>query len=106
MNRDITKVEDGEDLKVEQSEAPRAGNILSVQLASLEYAPTLGIDLKYFLASDFQFQNESFKAYCVQRLMEHQVNVSNVIPTIEALYEEYRFQVGDQNTKSEAGLIA
>ena len=46
----------------------RATNILSVQVGSLEYAPDLGIDLAFFLGSQFKFQDESFKAYLIEVL--------------------------------------
>ncbi len=52
----------GADIGLYDSQSPRAANILSVQLGALEYAPTLGIDLAYFLQEDFRFQNESFKS--------------------------------------------
>ncbi len=97
---DILEIQDG-DLRVEDSVAPRAGNILSVQLGDLEYDPTFGVDKKFFLESELQFQNESFKAYCVQRIVEHQVNVLGVTETLEALDERLGFRVGEnaQNVK-------
>ena len=35
----------GEDLQIKDSQTPKAANVLSTQLASLEYAPALGVDL-------------------------------------------------------------
>ncbi len=102
---DIIEAEDGEDLNVMDSIVAKAGNVISVQLGSLEYAQEFGVDLRFFLESDFQFQNESFKAYLVQRLTEHQVNVNEVIDTIESLFEEYTFMVGSDTTHNNGGLI-
>lgn len=101
---DIIEVSDGKDLVVMDSAVAKAGNVLSIQLGSLEYAPDFGVDLKYFLQSEFQFQNESFKAYCVQRLAESQINVSQVVELIQTLYAKYTYYVGDQK-QSTGGLI-
>lgn len=102
MNYDIVST-DGEDLKIARSDVSRAANVLSVQLGSLEYAPTFGIDLKFFLTSDFQLQNESFKAYCVERLLAHQVNVVNAIEVLRQLDKSFIFGIGDNDTGT--GLI-
>lgn len=94
---DIAEVQNGQDLKLLNTAAPRAGNVLSIQIGSLEYAPTFGVDYKYFIESDFQFQNESFKAYLVQRITEHQINVAQVTDTLESIYSRITFSVGDAN---------
>jgi len=101
---DILEVNDGEDLLVQDSVVAKAGNVLSVQLADLEYSPTFGVDKKYFLTSDLQFQNESFKSYLVQRLTEHQINVNQVMDTLDSLFQKYTFFV-DEVTESTGGLI-
>ncbi len=93
MLRDIISF-NGRDLGVQQTEAPRAGNILATQIGSLEYAPYMGVDIKYFLESEFRIQNESFRAYLVQRLLEQQINVVDVIDTIETVYHNYGFDIG------------
>jgi len=103
MNLDIIST-NGRDLGLARSDVARAGNVLSVQIGTLEYAPTFGIDLKYFLESDFSIQTDSFRAYLVQRLMEHQVNIVNVLSVFETLFETMTFFIGeDQNS---TGLIA
>ncbi len=101
---DIVGITDGEDLTVLDSVVGKASNVLSVQLGSLEYAPTFGVDLRFFLESEFQFQNESFKAYLVQRLTESQINVAKVTDVLEALFERLTFSVGDLSQKGK-GLI-
>lgn len=102
--RDIIESNDGEDLNIMDSIVAKSGNVLSVQLGDLEYAPDFGVDMRFFLTSEFQFQNASFKSYLVQRLTEHQVNVSDVIDTIETLFEKFTHYVGD-NAQSNEGLI-
>ncbi len=101
---DIIEVADGKDLGVADSIVPKAANLLSVQLGALEYAPNFGVDLRYFLENPVRFQNESFKAYLIQRLTENQISVSEVLETLEALFEKYTFFVGDANQDT-GGLI-
>lgn len=101
MNFDIVSTV-GPDLKIFKTDVGRAGNVLSVQLTTLEYAQSFGVDIKYFLESEFQLQNSSFKAYLVERLLQHQVNVVNALETIETLYQNMVFAIGDTNS---GGLI-
>lgn len=102
MNYDIVSTV-GKDLTIVRTDVSRAANVLSVQLGSLEYAPTFGIDLAFFLTSDFQLQNESFKAYCVERLLSHRVNVVNAIEVLRQLDKSFIFGIGDNDTGT--GLI-
>lgn len=90
---DIVSLTNGLDMGVLSSQAPRASNILSIQLGSLEYAPDLGIDLAYFLSDEFQFQNESFKSYLIQVLAKEGIDVASVIETINSLYMQYTFKI-------------
>lgn len=100
MNSDIVST-NGPDLGIARTDTARAGNILSVQLGSLEYAPNFGIDLKFFLDSEFQIQNASFKAYLVERLLAQQVNVVNVLEVINTLSASYIFGIGDRDSGTE-----
>jgi hypothetical protein len=102
--KDIIEIKMGEDLKVFDSIVSKAGNVLSVQLGALEYAPDFGVDLRFFLESDFKFQNESFKSYLVQRLTEHQINVAQIRETVGAFFHKYTYFVGD-NDASSGGMI-
>lgn len=91
----------GQDLSIVASDAPRAGNVLSIQLGDLEYAPTFGIDMRYFLESEFAIQTASFKAYTVQRLMESQVNVVSAISEVQTLFERINYGIGNSGTGTE-----
>lgn len=103
---DIVEIpEDGRDIGIQDSAVPKAANVLSVQLGSLEYAPTFGVDLDYFLQSGLQFQNESFKGYLVQRLTESQVKVAEVETMIEKLYQENTISVAAADEDTSGGLI-
>lgn len=91
----------GQDLSLVRGDILRAGNVLAVQLGSLEYAQDFGVDLRYFLESEFRIQNASFKAYLVQRLLEHQINIVNVLSTIEPLIERMTFMIGESDSGQE-----
>lgn len=92
---DIVSLEDGADLGIANSAVTRAASVLQVQIGSLEYAPKFGVDLKFFLDNDLQFQNESFRSYLIERLTHHQINASQVVETLDTLFETYTFYVGD-----------
>lgn len=93
----------GGDIRTYNTQTAKAANVLQVQLGALEYAKELGIDLKYFLSEDFQFQNDSFKAHLIERLSANNINVTGVSELIETLFSEYTFNIGnEQNT----GLVA
>lgn len=94
----------GQDIGIYDTQTMQAQNILAVQLGSLEYAQDLGIDLRYFLSEDFKFQNESFKAYCVEVLANRGINVSSVVEEIENLFSTFTFNITPEETSS--GLIA
>lgn len=96
--------DEGLDLGQFDTTVARATNVLSVQIGSLEYAQTLGIDLKFFLASDFRFQDDSFKAYCIQVLAYWGINVSELSEAIDKLFAQYTFKV--QADESSTSLIA
>lgn len=91
-------------LGVFNTQTSKAANILSVQLGSLEYAPDLGIDLRYFLAEDFKVQNDSFKAYLVEVLANRGINVVSVMDLVQSLSNQYTFNLAPEETST--GLIA
>ncbi len=100
---DIVSAKEGLDLGVFDTQTCKAANVLSVQIGALEYAPKLGIDLKYFLSEDFRFQNASFKAYLVEILANNNINVSSVIDQMESLFAVYTFNL---SADEKSGLIA
>jgi hypothetical protein len=94
----------GTDLRLFDAQTSKAANVLSVQLGNLEYAQDFGVDLDFFIQEDFQFQNDSFKSYLIQRLAESNVNVNEVIEEINGLIEKLTFVVGDAD-KITGGFI-
>lgn len=101
---DIVTTETGQDMGVLDTQVPKAQNILSVQLGSLEYAQDFGIDLRYFLSEDFKFQNESFKSYLIQVLSTNGINVAEVTEVFESLFGEYTFKITPP--EQSGGLVA
>lgn len=95
---DIVEVTD--DLGVFDSNVPKAENVLKVQLGTLDYLPNFGIDLAFFLSEDFEFQNEAFRAYLLQRLTESSIDVASVVTTVESLYSQYVFNLSATDTSN------
>lgn len=83
------------DIQLYDAQSPKAANVLAVQLGSLEYAKTFGVDMEFFLDPDYKYQTESFKAYLIQRLSESLINVNEVIETVDRFTEQLTFYVGD-----------
>jgi hypothetical protein len=98
--RDIVSTE-GDDLRISASDVPRAGNILSVQVGSLEYAPSFGVDTAFFLTSEFRLQNSSFQAHLIERLLAHQVNVVSVLSVLQQFQERLIFSIEPVNAGTE-----
>lgn len=94
--RDILTLVDGKDIGLSLTTLPRAANVVAVQLGELEYAPTFGVDKRYFLNTDVLFPNDSFKAYLIKRLTEHRINVAEVLERFSALFATYRFQIVEE----------
>lgn len=103
---DIVEIKDGSDLRIASSSAPRAANVASTQMGEKNFLPaSFGADLKYFLASEFQFQEASFQSYIVQRLIQHQINVGQVVKQIFPLKEKLTFPVQDTQP-TQGGLVS
>lgn len=100
MNRDIYVVE-GKDLQLGPADLYRAANVLSIQIGSLEYEPDFGVDVKYFLESEFEIQTVSFQSYLVQRLLEHQIPVLTVVKVVEQFVQRLTFNIGDSSSGTE-----
>jgi hypothetical protein len=81
------------DLRILNSNVPKAENVVSIQLGSLEYAKDFGVDKRYFLTEQFEFQNEAYRSYLLQRLSESSIDVSTVTELISALDAKYSFLI-------------
>lgn len=101
---DIVSIKNGLDIGINDTQVPKATNILSIQLGSLEYEPDFGIDLKYFLSEGFKFQNESFKAYLVEALANQGINVASVTEIVRSLDSFLSFYLEPEDNTT--GLVA
>lgn len=90
---DIVGQVEGGDLSIYNAQTERAKNILSVQIGSLEYEPTMGIDLVFWLNQDFRFANESFQSYLIQVLASWGINSASFTESIESLSRQYTFNL-------------
>ncbi len=95
---------DEKGMQVYDTQTERAANILSVQIGALEYAPDLGIDLRYFLSENIKFQNDSFKAYLIQVLATQGINVASMVETLESLASNYTINLSRQENST--GMVA
>lgn len=96
----VTPSQSGLDLGVSDTQTYQAQNILSIQIGSLEYAQSLGIDLDFFLSSDFSFQNASFKSYLIETLAINGINVASVTEVVATLFSQYIFNLTPAQTSS------
>jgi len=94
---------DEKGMQLFDTQTEQAANILSVQLGALEYAPDLGIDLKYFLTEKIAFQDDSFKAYIVQALAQRGINVASLIEAIDWLESNYNIKLSP--AENSTGLV-
>lgn len=102
---DIVESLQGFDLGMADTVVMKAGNVLSIQLGSLEYAPGFGVDQRFFLQDSLQFQNESFKSYLVEMLIQNQINTSEITETLETFVSKYSFSVGQSNLQSKGFIL-
>jgi hypothetical protein len=98
---DISSI--GTDIGIYDSNVGKAENVLSIQLGKLHYAPDFGIDLRYFLSEEFEFTNDSFRAYLLQRLTEHLIDVVSVTESVENLFTS--LGIGVSAKEDNSGLV-
>lgn len=101
---DIVSATNGQDLAIFKTQAPKAANVLSVQITSLEYAQELGIDLKYFLEGEFAIQDDSFNSYLIQVLAANGINVNAISEVVESLWKSININLSPEDTTT--GFIA
>lgn len=95
--------EDG--MTLYDTQTQKAQNILQTQIGDLEYLPeTFGIDIRYFLTENIQFQNENFRGYIVQALATQGINVASIQEVLKALSTEFNINISPQDVST--GLVA
>jgi len=94
---------DSKGMQTYDTQTEQAANILGTQLGALEYAPDLGIDLRYFLTEKISFQDDSFKAYIVQSLAQRGINVASLVEVLKALNADYLINLSP--VENSTGLI-
>lgn len=94
---DVRDPENGKDLTIADEATWKARNVLTTQIGEKSFLPAnFGMDLNFFLTSNYDLAMASFQSYAVKRLVAHRVNVIEVITTIQTLTQKMAMQVGDQ----------
>lgn len=102
---DLVTFQTGFDLGIADTITPKAGNLLGTQLGSLDYAPLFGVDLHYYLTTNFKIQMETFKAYLIGQMIQNQINVNDVEETLTTFTDVLSWDVGDVSEAQPRGLI-
>jgi phage baseplate assembly protein W len=92
--RDIAFMEQGEDLDLRDSDAMKGANVVSTQLGRLHFLPDFGCDMEQFIFSPQEYSIQSYKAYCVQRLVESKVSLQGISEAITLLDGELQYSFG------------
>lgn len=82
MSVDIYLDKNG-DLQQSDTTVFKAENILNVQVGTLYYAKSLGIDLIRFIEPNVEIQPETFSAYMIQTLVNQNVRVDEIVANYE-----------------------
>jgi hypothetical protein len=102
MFRDIDKLFDdkSQDLTFRDDQLRKGENILKVQLGSLYYAADFGIDLSFFITSAIQFQNETLRAYIIERLAANLLIASEFDTVIEDFISNLNIKISREDANA------
>lgn len=103
--KDIVRIENGKDLEIGNTAVPKAANVLSTQLGSLEYAPEFGADIAYFLDNPIEFQTPSFTSYLIQRLAVSMINVTEVMEIVQKFVNQLNIKVRSNESQNEGMIL-
>lgn len=96
---DIIEIRDEADLGIADTVVPRAANLISTQINSIDYWYDWGVDLKFFVFSDLQIQRASFKAHLIERMAYYQINVNSIIEEFDSLFMRLIWDVSGTATE-------
>lgn len=88
----------GEDLRLRNSDAMKAGNVVGCQLGYLHHNEAFGCDLRQFIIDETEYSIQTYKAYVVQRLVEHKVSLGGITEAMAALDAELSYTYGGSST--------
>lgn len=86
------------DMNFQNSQVPKAANILRTQIGSLSYLQEFGVDIAYFLTTDVSYMTEGFRAYLIQRLAAYGISVDSIIEQKLNLAVKYQISVSNDET--------
>jgi hypothetical protein len=95
--RDIAFLNQGEDITLRDSDAMKGANVISTQLGRLHFLPLFGVNMEQFIFSTQEYTLNTYKAYCVQRLVESKVSVKGISEALTTIDGEldYTFGTGE-----------
>ncbi len=88
LGPDVKKDNDGDKYK--------AINLLSVQLQDKNYAPDFGVDLDFFINSDYQISPVTFVTHLMKRLTDHSISVKQVQNQIDDFIADVAINIEDK----------
>lgn len=92
--RDIAFMEMGEDIALRDSDAMKGANVVSTQLGRLHFLPLFGVNMEQFILSTQEYTLNTYKAYCVQRLVESKVSLKGISEALTALDGDLQYTFG------------
>ncbi len=88
LGPDVTKDENGDKYK--------AINLLSVQLQEKNYAADFGIDLDFFINSEYRITPATFAAHIMKRLADYSISVNQVQRVVDDFVANITVNIKDK----------
>lgn len=80
----------------ENSDKYKALNLLSVQLQDKNYAADFGIDLDFFINSEYQITPETFTTHIMKRLADYSISVNRVQRVVDDFVANITVNIKDK----------
>ena len=74
----------------------KALNLLAVQLREKNYAPDFGIDLDFFINSDYEITPKTFTTHILKRLSDYAVAVDRVENVVDDFILSAKINIKDK----------
>lgn len=105
MSRRDIYLDNNGNLQVANTDVFKAENILSIQIGTLYYAQTLGIDLARFIDSDVAIQPETFRAYTIQELTRQGVQLETVETATDNFIATITYTATEPDTEGAQNVV-
>lgn len=105
MSRRDIYLDDNGDLQIANTDVFKAENILNIQIGTLYYAQTLGIDLARFIDPGIEIQPETFRAYTIQELTRQGVQLETVSTVIDEFITNLTYVATEPDAEGAENVI-